>query len=277
MAYWEAGDKTANPVVFLHGNPTSKYLWRNIIPRVSTVARCLAPDLIGMGDSGPSSSGNYRFVDHAAHLDAWFEALELRENGHVTLVGHDWGSGLGFYWAHRHPDAMHAIVHMESIVATVKSWDQFPEAARKIFQGMRSPSGEEMILEKNVFIEKILPASIMRKLSDIEMDNYRKPFAEAGEKRRPTLTWPREIPIESEGPKDVVDIVNAYRSWLAEDKSLPKLYIHGVPGFFSEGIKHVTRKWSNQQTVEVRGLHFLQEDSPGLITDAIVNFLKSIK
>ena len=276
MAYWEAGDEAGKPVVFLHGNPTSKYLWRNIIPGVSAVARCLAPDLIGMGDSGPSSSGNYRFVDHVTHLDAWFETMGLKKNGHVTLVVHDWGSALGFHWAHRHHDAIRAIVHMESVVATIKSWEQFPDAARQIFQAIRSPAGEEIILEKNVFVEKILPASIMRKLSDTEMDNYRRPFAEEGEKRRPTLTWPREIPVESDGPQDVVDIVNSYRTWLGETL-FPKLYIHADPGFFSPGIKHVTRKWKNQQVVEVPGIHFVQEDSPGLITEAIVSFLKTLK
>ena len=193
MAYVDTG--AGEPIVFLHGNPTSSYVWRNIIPHVAGERRCLAPDLVGMGESGKSPSGSYRFVDHARYLDAWFEALGLTAN--VVLVVHDWGSALGFHWARRHPDRVAGIAYMESIVRPV-TWQEWPDAARKVFQAMRSPGGEEMVLQKNVFVERILPASVLRGLGDEEMQRYRTPYREAGESRRPTLTWPREIPIEGE-------------------------------------------------------------------------------
>src|SRR5713226_2958163 len=188
MAYVDTG--AGAPVVFLHGNPTSSYLWRNVIPLVEPEGRCLAPDLVGMGDSSKAPAGSYRFADHARYLDAWFEALGLTRD--VTLVAHDWGSALGFHWAHRYPDRVRALVYMEAIVRPV-TWPEWPETARKIFQAMRSPDGEEMVLQKNVFVERILPASVLRGLSNEEMDKYREPFRHSGESRRPTLTWPREI------------------------------------------------------------------------------------
>src|ERR671924_1515596 len=203
MAYVEVG--VAQPIVFLHGNPTSSYLWRNVIPLLQSAGRCLAPDLIGMGRSGKAAGGSYRFADHARYLDAWFEALGLRD---ATLVGHDWGSALGFHWARRHPERVRALVYMEAIGRPV-TWTEWPEAARKVFQAMRSPAGEEMVLQKNVFVERILPASVLRGLTHEEMDKYREPFRQPGESRRPTLMWPREIPIDGE-PADVAAIVSAY-------------------------------------------------------------------
>ena len=176
-----------DPVVFLHGNPTSSYLWRNVIPHVEGMARCLAPDLLGMGESGKSPTGSYRFADHTRYLDAWFEAMGLTEN--VTLVGHDWGSALAFDWAFRHQDRLKGLIYMEAIVRPL-SWDEWPERSRALFQGMRSPAGEDIILEKNVFVERILPASVMRGLSEKEMEVYKRPYLVAGESRRPTLTWP---------------------------------------------------------------------------------------
>ncbi|XP_070562421.1 coelenterazine h 2-monooxygenase-like [Ptychodera flava] len=275
MNYYDSAPPQAefkrNAVVFLHGNPTSSFLWRNVIPHVEGVARCLAPDLIGMGKSAKLPSHSYRFVDHYRYLSAWMEAVGLPEK--VTIVCHDWGSGLGLHWCHQHQQRVQAIVHMESIVAVVKSWDSFPEIARNIFQGMRSENGEEIVLKKNMFVERLLPGAIIRELSEDEMNAYRMPFLDEGESRRPTLTWPREIPVRTEGPQDVVDIVDAYSSWLAQSKDIPKLYIHAQPGFFSGYIKAVTKNWPNHRVVTVKGLHFVQEDSPKEIGTAIEEFL----
>jgi len=267
MAYVDTG--RGRPVVFLHGNPTSSYLWRNVIPHVTGIARCLAPDLIGMGRSGKAPAGSYRFVDHARYLDAWFDALALQD---VTLVVHDWGSALGFAWARQHPDRVAGLIYMEALVRPL-TWNDWPESARKIFQLMRSPAGEELVLQKNVFVERILPASIMRKLREDEMDVYRAPFREPGESRRPTLTWPREIPVDGE-PSDVVTIVSDSASWLARS-STPKLFINAEPGSILVGAqREVCRAWPNQREVTVRGLHFVQEDSPGDIGRAVAAFVE---
>jgi haloalkane dehalogenase len=270
MAYVETG--AGSPVVFLHGNPTSSYLWRNVIPHVAPTHRCLAPDLVGMGESGKAPDGSYRFVDHARYLDAWLESLGLTRN--VTLVVHDWGSALGFHWASRHPDSVRALVYMEAIVRPV-TWADWPEAARKVFQAMRSPGGEEMVLQKNVFVERILPASVLRGLTEAEMSVYRRPYAEPGESRRPTLTWPRQIPIEGE-PADVVAIVEEYGRWLA-GSPVPKLFVNAEPGSILTGAaREFCRTWPNQDEVTVRGSHFIQEDSPHEIGRAIAGFLARI-
>lgn len=270
MAYVEAG--AGDPVVFLHGNPTSSYLWRNVIPHVEGVGRCLAPDLIGMGDSGVAPNGSYRFADHARYLDAWFEALGLTRN--VTLVGHDWGSALAFHWAHRHPERVRGIVYTEAIVRPLR-WEEWPEPARAIFQAMRSPAGEEMVLRKNVFVERILPASVLRRLSEEEMAAYRRPFREPGEGRRPMLAWPREIPLDGE-PADVAAIVDAYARWLAAS-DVPKLFLNADPGSILVGPQRdFCRTWPNQQEVTVRGSHFLQEDSPAEIGRAIAGFVSRL-
>ncbi len=270
MAYVDTG--VGLPVVFLHGNPTSSYLWRNVIPLVEPAGRCLAPDLVGMGDSGKAPGGAYRFADHARYLDAWFEALGLTRD--VTLVVHDWGSALGFDWAHRHPSRVRALVYMEAIVRPV-SWSEWPETARKVFQAMRTPAGEEMVLEKNVFVERILPASVLRGLTEAEMTVYRRPYLEPGESRRPTLTWPREIPIDGE-PADVVAIVDGYARWLA-GSDLPKLFINADPGVILVGAQREScRAWPNQREITVKGSHFLQEDSPMEIGEAIIAFLKGL-
>jgi haloalkane dehalogenase len=270
MAYVSAG--AGAPVVFLHGNPTSSYLWRNVIPWVERDHHCLAPDLVGMGDSGKSPAGSYRFADHARYLDAWFEAMGL--SGAVTLVMHDWGSALGFHWAHRHPDRVRALVYMEALVRPV-TWDEWPEAARKVFQGMRGPAGEEMVLTKNVFVERILPASVLRGLGEAEMAVYRRPYLEPGESRRPTLTWPREIPIDGE-PADVVAIVDGYARWLSTS-AVPKLFVNAEPGSILTGAQRdFCRAWPNQQEITVGGNHFIQEDSPAEIGQAIAAFLRRI-
>lgn len=270
LAYVDTGQ--GKPVVFLHGNPTSSCLWRNIIPHLATAHRCLAPDLVGMGESGRAPAGSYRFVDHARYLDAWFETLGL--TGGVTLVVHDWGSALGFHWARRHPDAVRALVYMEAIVRPV-TWTEWPEPARKVFQAMRSPAGDEMVLQKNVFVERILPASVLRGLTEAEMAVYRKPYLEAGESRRPTLTWPRQIPIEGE-PADVVAIVDAYAGWLAKSR-VPKLFVNAEPGVILTGAQRdFCRTWPNQDEVTVRGSHFVQEDSPREIGEALAAFLSRL-
>jgi haloalkane dehalogenase len=271
ISYVDVG--AGDPMVFLHGNPTSSYLWRNVIPHLSGLSRCLAPDLVGMGASGKAPDGSYRFADHARYLDAWFEQLQLGQR--VTLVVHDWGSALGFHWAFRHHAAVKGIAYMEAIVAPLK-WDDWPEAARKVFQAMRSPGGEEMVLQKNVFVDRILPASVIRKLSDAEMATYRKPYLEAGESRRPTLTWPRQIPIEGE-PVDVTAIVEQYAQWLGMSTALPKLFVNADPGTILIGRqRELCRKWPNQHEITVKGVHFIQEDSPHEIGAAIADWYRSL-
>lgn len=266
MAFVDAG--AGDPVVFLHGNPTSSYLWRNVIPHVESVGRCLAPDLIGMGDSGRAPAGSYRLVDHARYLDAWFEALGLTR---VTLVVHDWGSALGFHWARRHPERVRGIAYMEALVRPV-TWEEWPEVARQVFQAMRSPAGEEMVLTKNVFVERILPRSVLRGLGEVEMAVYRRPYLEPGESRRPTLTWPRQIPIEGE-PADVVAIADAYSRWLATS-DVPKLFVNADPGVILTGPqREFCRRWPNQREITVRGSHFVQEDSPHEIGRALAEFV----
>jgi len=268
MAYVDTG--AGEPIVFLHGNPTSSYLWRNIVPHVAGSHRCLAPDLVGMGDSGRAPGGTYRFVDHARYLDAWFDALGLSRD--VVLVVHDWGSALGFHWARRHAERVKGVAYMEAIVRPV-TWQEWPEAARKIFQAMRSPGGEKMVLQKNVFVERILPASVVRGLTDAEMDRYRAPYREAGESRRPTLTWPREIPVDGE-PADVVGIVREYGEWLSKSP-MPKLFVNAEPGSILVGAqREFCRSWPNQREVTVRGRHFIQEDSPDEIGRALSAFVR---
>ncbi len=273
MAYIDVGQ--GDPIVFLHGNPTSSYLWRNIIPHATELGRCIAPDLIGMGDSEKlenSGPDRYTFVEHRRYLDALLEKLDVREN--VTLVIHDWGSALGFDWAKRHPDTVRGICYMEAVVRPV-SWGEWPDAARKIFQAFRSPAGEDMILKQNIFIENVLPGSILRNLSDEEMAVYRRPFLEPGESRRPTLTWPRQIPIDGD-PADVAEIATAYAEWLP-NTTFPKLFVNAEPGAILTGKQRdFCRTWKNQTEVTVSGSHFIQEDSPGEIGHALQAWLKTI-
>jgi len=270
LVYVEVG--VGEPIVLLHGNPTSSYLWRNVIPRLHGTGRCLAPDLIGMGRSGKAPGGSYRFADHARYLDAWFDTLGLRN---VTLVVHDWGSALGFDWARRHPDRVRAIAYMEAIVRPL-TWAEWPDAARRMFQALRSPAGDDMVLAHNAFIERILPASVLRTLTPEEMERYREPFRRPGESRRPTLTWPREIPIDGE-PADVVSVVNAYGRWLATSP-LPKLFVNADPGAILVGAQRdFCRSWPNQREITVKGRHFVQEDSPGAIGRAVADFVGRLR
>ena len=276
MSYIEVDKgESEDPIVFLHGNPTSSYLWRNIMPYAEKYGRCIAPDLIGMGDSEklePSGPESYQFVEHRKYLDSLLDMLAVDRN--VILVIHDWGSALGFDWANRNRERVRAICYMEAIVCPM-GWDDWPDNAREIFQGFRSNVGESMVLEKNVFVENVLPASVIRKFSDEEMAEYRRPFANEGEDRRPTLTWPRQIPIDGE-PEDVVRIVGDYASWM-EKNDIPKLFINADPGAILIGPqRNFCRSWKNQSEITVPGIHFIQEDSPHEIGTALANWIEGL-
>jgi haloalkane dehalogenase len=270
MSYVDVGE--GDPIVLLHGNPTSSYLWRDVIPHLVGLGRCIAPDLVGMGDSaklpgaGPMT---YSFDTHRRHLDALLEQLGVTSP--VTLVVHDWGSGLGFDWARRHADAVAGIAYMEAIVRPL-TWDEFPESGREIFSAFRSEAGEQLILDKNLFVEGVLPASVTRSLGT-DLDVYRAPYLDPGESRRPTLDWPRQLPIDGE-PADVVADVQAYADWLAESP-VPKLFVNAEPGSILVGAqREFCRSWPNQREVTVPGLHFLQEDSGDAIGRAIADWLR---
>ena len=273
MAYVEAGK--GDPIVFLHGNPTSSYLWRNIMPHLEKQGRVIAPDLLGMGDSAklyPGGPNAYTFSDHRTYLDSLLIELGVTKN--VTLVVRDWGSGLGFDWANRHREAVKGIAYMEAIVTPV-SWDDWPADATKIFRAMRSEAGEEIVLTKNVFVERILPGSILRDLTEEEMAEYRRPYLESGEARRPTLTWPRQIPFDGQ-PADVHAVVEAYSQWLATS-DVPKLFINAEPGSVLVGRqREICRAWPNQTEVAVPGLHFIQEDSPEEIASALSSWYTTL-
>ena len=259
------------PVVFLHGNPTSSYLWRNVIPHALPHWRCLAPDLVGMGRSGKSPTNAYRFADHAKYLDEWFTKLDLTED--VTLVLHDWGSALGFDWACRHPKAVRAIVYMEAIVQP-RRWADFPPGRDELFRAFRSARGEQLILHENAFIERLLPSSIQRALTQEEMDAYRAPFRDP-DARLPMLVWPRELPIDGE-PAGVVEVVDDYGRWLARSP-IPKLFIAGDPGALLIGrARAFCASWPCQQTVTVPGIHYLQEDAPREIGTALARFMRQL-
>ncbi len=273
MAYVEMGE--GDPIVFQHGNPTSSYLWRNVMPYLAGQGRCIALDLIGMGDSDKledSGPDRYTFVEHRRYFDAALEALGVTSN--VTLVIHDWGSALGFDWAHRHPDAVKGICYMEAVVRPLE-WSEWPEEATGVFRGFQSEAGEPMVPEDNVFVERVLPGSVLRGLTEAEMAVYRRPFAEPGEGRRPTLTWPRQIPLGGE-PADVVQIVGDYAAWLATSE-VPKLFVNAEPGAILTGpARETCRSWPNQTEVTVKGSHFIQEDSPDEIGAALSDWYASL-
>ena len=270
LAYLDQG--TGDPIVFLHGNPTSSWLWRNIIPPLEQHGRCIAPDLVGMGDSAPlRDPGDYSFATHADYLDGFMQALQLDEQ--VTLVVHDWGSALGFDWAFRHPDAIKAIAYMEALVRPL-SWDEWPAPSRELFQALRSPAGEALILEKNIFVERILPASIQRELNAAEMDEYRRPFATPAA-RWPTLAWPRNLPIDN-APADVCERVQRYADWMSHNQ-LPKLFINADPGTILVGAqREYCRAWNNQTEITVPGIHFIQEDSATAIAAALSDWISCL-
>ncbi len=274
IAYREMG--AGDPIVLLHGNPTSSYLWRDVMPALAPLGRVIAPDLIGHGDSDklPASEGDdrYSFATSYRYLDGLLQALGITEK--VTLVIHDWGSALGFHWAQKHPDAVRGIAYMEAVVMPLPTWDDWPEKARGIFQGFRSPKGEDLILNRNLFIEAVLPSSIMRPLTDEEMATYRAPFADAPD-RQVMLNWPREIPIAGE-PPHMVALVQSYADWLAQS-TIPKLFINADPGSILVGAQRdFCRTWPKQTEVTVKGLHFVQEDSGADIGRAVALWLQDI-
>jgi haloalkane dehalogenase len=273
MAYVDVG--RGDPIVFLHGNPTSSYLWRNVMPHLEGLGRLIAPDLIGMGDSAKlSDSGpdRYTFAEHRRYLDQLLDELGVRER--VTLVGHDWGAALAFDWANRHRHAVKGIAYMEAVVRPMV-WSDWPEAHRGAFQAFRSPAGEALILTENAFVEPVLPSGVLRTLTGEELAQYRRPYAEPGEGRRPTLTWPRQIPIDGE-PADVVELVRAYGGWLSSSP-VPKLFINAAPGAIITGAqREFCRTWPNQTEVTVPGIHFVQEDSPDLIGEALTAWYRTL-
>ncbi len=273
MAYVEQGE--GRPIVLLHGNPTSSFLWRDVMTELTGLGRCIAPDLIGMGDSDKlpaDDPARYTFVRHREFLDAFLDAV-IEPDEAVVFAVHDWGSALGFDWARRHPDRVRGIAYMEAIVAPVPGWDAWPEQVRSVFQGFRSPAGEEMILENNMFVEGVLPGAIIRTLSDEEMAEYRRPFANPGDDRLPTLTWPRQIPIAGE-PADVREIVEGYGAWLAQTEGIPKLFVNAEPGAILAGAaRDFCRTWPDQTEITVPGIHFVQEDSGPEIGRAIAAWL----
>ena len=273
MSYVEIGN--GDPIVFLHGNPTSSYLWRNIMPYLENLGRCIAPDLIGMGYSdklNPSGPDSYQYIEHRNWLNLFLDKLNINEN--ITFILHDWGSALGFDWAYRNQKAFKAVAYMEAIVCNL-NWDDWPEASKPLFQALRSDAGENMILEKNIFVEKILPGSILRNLTNIEMEHYRKPFKSSGESRRPTLSWPRQIPIDGL-PTDVCEVVEQYSKWF-KNNSFPKLFINANPGAILIGKqREYCRQWKNQTEVSVSGIHFIQEDSPNEIGMALKEWYKNL-
>lgn len=274
LAYVDEG--SGDPIILLHGNPTSSYLWRNVIPELTQSGRVIVPDLIGQGDSDkiPSSEGPERYSFHVAYdyLEGLLSVLEVTKN--VTLVIHDWGSALGFHWANLHKNAVKGIAYMEGFV-TPLTWQDWPEGAQGVFKGLRSEKGEDLILKRNAFIEKILPSSILRPLSETEMNHYRAPF-ENEEDRQVTLNWPRTLPIENE-PEQVVALIKDYGEWLSQDHKVAKLFINAEPGSVLVGRqREYCRQWPNQTEVTVKGLHFIQEDSPVEIGQSVANWLTQL-
>ena len=273
MAYVEEGED--DPIVFLHGNPTSSYLWRDVMPHLRGQGRLIAPDLIGMGDSAKlpdSGPDRYTLTEHQDYLFALLEALNVTSN--VTLVLHDWGSALGFHWTEHHAQAVKAVAYMEAIVRPL-TWADFPNSVRDVFKGFRSPAGEKMVLEQNIFVEGVLPGAIMRRLEPEEMAEYRRPYTTPGEDPRPMLSWPRQIPIEGE-PANVVAMVESYGRFM-EASPVPKLFVNAEPGALLRGeVRDYCRGWPNQKEVTVPGTHFIQEDSGDAIGKAISDWMKRL-
>lgn len=273
LAYIEEGE--GDPIVLLHGNPTSSFLWRNVIPHLTDSGRVIAPDLIGHGDSDKlpveQGPGRYSFENTYELLSGLLETLGVNRN--VLLVIHDWGSALGFHWAKNHPDAVRGIAYMEGIVQPV-TWEQWPENARGIFQGFRSDKGEDLVLERNMFVDAVLPGSVLSGLTETEMATYRKAFSTPDD-RQPTLNWPRQIPISGE-PAHMVDLVQSYADFMAAS-SIPKLFVNADPGSILVGEpREFCRSWPNQQEVTVKGTHFIQEDSPNEIGQAVAEWAASL-
>jgi len=274
MAYFDDG--VGDPIVFLHGNPASSFLWRNITPYVEGMGRIIIPDLIGMGDSEKlegENNSDYKYHGQFKFLSSLLDELDLGKN--INLVIHDWGSAMGFQYARENSDRIKSICFMEAIVMPLISWEQWPENARNIFQLMRSDAGEEIVLEKNIFVERILLNDSAEGFTDEEKAEYIRPFKNAGEDRRPTLTWPRQIPIEGE-PIEVVEEVGKNAEF-HKNSDIPKLFINAEPGSILTGDqREFVRTWANTKEITVKGYHFIQEHSPNEIGEAIKDFLSSL-
>ncbi|SOE98827.1 Pimeloyl-ACP methyl ester carboxylesterase [Burkholderia sp. OK233] len=274
MTYVDVGN--GDPIVFLHGNPTSSYMWRNVMPYLEGAGRLIAPDLIGMGDSDKlpgQGDDRYALAEHGRYLGKLFELLGVTER--VTFVLHDWGCALGFDWANRHRQAIKGIAYMEAIVQPL-TWADWPEEHVATFQALRSPAGDQMILEDNMMVDVLIPEIVVRKLTDEEFAHYRRPYVASGEARRPTLSWARQIPIEGE-PADVVDVVTAYGKWLSVSFEVPKLFINSEnPDVLKGASRDFCRTWPNQIEITVPGIHFLHEDSPDAIGEALASWYRGI-
>lgn len=273
IAYIEEGQ--GDPVVLIHGNPTSSFLWRNIIPELMDYGRVIVPDLIGHGDSEKLNTDEwpekYNLESAYSYVDGLLQQVNSDKN--VTLVLHDWGSAIGFLWAMRHPKSVKAVAYMEAIVKPMK-WTDWPETATGIFKGFRSEKGEDLILNRNLFIEAVLPGSIIRTLSNSEMDAYRAPYLKPMH-RQPMLSWPRQIPLDG-SPVNVVNLVKQYGTFMLNSQ-IPKLFINADPGSILVGRpREFCRSWPNQKEITVTGLHFIQEDSPNEIGQAVANWIQEI-
>lgn len=271
MAYIDEGEGA--PIVFLHGNPTSSYLWRNVIPHLEDLGRCLAPDLIGMGESGTMPSGTYRYQEQADYLDAWLEGVGATDD--VIFVLHDWGGALGYNRAARFPEQIAGIAYMETMVRP-RRWTDLPEGRDKIFQAFRTAEGERMVTEDNFLVEKMLfEMGIVRELSEAEKEIYRAPYREKG-RRFITLQWPREIPFDGD-PADNAEIVQRYSDFLAQSE-FPKLFVNTTQGHALTGPpRKFCRTWLNQSEVTIDARHFLQEDRPHELGRHLRAFVQSVR
>jgi haloalkane dehalogenase len=269
MAYREAGNLEAPVALFLHGNPTSSYIWRNVIPLVAPTAHCVAPDLIGFGQSGKPDI-EYRFADHVRYLDAFLEKAGISS---AFVIAHDWGTALGFHLAARKPEFMRGLAFME-FIWPMPSWEDFHADGRETFKQFRTPGvGEKMILENNTFVEEVLPGGIVRKLTEEEMSVYRAPFA-TPESRRPTWRFPNELPIAGT-PADVNSTLEQAHQALAQS-SYPKLLFTGTPGVLvSESLaQSLAKQLKNLRVVHLgAGRHYLQEDHAELIGTTVNEWL----
>jgi len=275
MAYIDEGEGA--PIVFQHGNPTSSYLWRKVMPACVGLGRLIACDLIGMGDSEKlpnSGPDRYTYAEQREYLFALWEELGLKRD--VVLVIHDWGSTLGFDWAHQHADRVQGIAYMEAAPLPL-TWSDFPdEMSRNVFKAFRSDAGEDMVLRDNIFVEAFLIEAEKQNLSEADKAEYRRPFLNAGEDRRPTLTWPRQISLDG-SPSDVTKIVSDFSEWL-KDSPVPKLWLRGDPGFITNGrLATFCGSLQNQTEIQVRGQHFLQESSGPEIGKAVADFVRVLR
>ncbi len=275
MAYVDTGGD-GDSIVFLHGNITQSYMWRNIIPHVEPLARCIAVDNIGQGDSAKlddSGPGSYRLREHQRYIDGFLEQVDPGDR--VTLMMHDWGVQLGLGWGNRNRHRLKGIAHMQGLMGNL-NWDFWNQEVSAVMKRLRTDDGEDLVLNQNLFVEKVLPAMVIRDLPAEVWDEYRRPYRNPGEDRRPSLTWPREIPVEGE-PADVLSVIENNNRWLA-GSPIPKLYIHVRPETVIKGhvLEHV-RSFPHQTEVSVQGLHYVQEDSPHEIGAALADWYRRLR